>query len=170
MVRKLRTIGPSVLVVIVLVGVAAGCGAAQATVTDSSGHQETVSTDAHGITITGADGSNFTIGGGLPADFPKGQVPLVDGRVASSTGGASAGVKSGQKGWVIEIKVARSAASAFSAASHKLTGAGFTKESDDRLGGIEEGTFKSSAYTVSLTSTPVVGSAALLSYAVVPVG
>lgn len=93
---------PGTLAITLLLGGAlAGCSTDGSTATDTA------------TTTSSAPAAAAT----LPSDFPKADVPLVDGKILVATGGASTG-------W--SVTVVPSAAGGFDAAQAALTKAGFT--------------------------------------------
>lgn len=117
--------------------------------------------------IEGATGGNVDIdvGGGvsLPADFPS-DVPLVDGTLFSSVSLGSGAEQS----WNVIFTVP-DANAAYADAVSQLTGAGFTEVSQVESAEGSFGAFSNSAWSVTVSSVPAMGSEEpKLSYLVTP--
>ncbi len=113
---------------------------------DGSGTSSNPGTD------TGATGYE-----GKPATFP-GDVPIVDGEIPF-------GVDLGT-GWTVIVKVADIAA-AYTAASEKLSGAGFTTEQTGTTTDGSFGVFDTDKYTVEVTATKTADYGPSVTYVVV---
>jgi hypothetical protein len=164
---KVRKTAVGVIVLLATAGTTAACGSSdKVNIKTGDGSSATVSKDGGKVTVKSKDGS-FSVGGDLPSDFPKSDVPLVSGDIAASASGVSAATD-GKKGWSVQIKVAKPNADCYADASGKLTGAGFTKKNDASIGTVHNGEFVSTKYTVVVTVSSVDANNCLVSYGVAP--
>ncbi len=91
-------------------------------------------------------------GVGVPGDFPKDDVPLIDGEVVL---GLAVPGDSGEKAWNVTIKV--SGADAFDTIKDELTGAGFEYQELGSSGDGASGGFTKDPYTVIVVVTQADG-------------
>ena len=109
-----------------------------------------VDIEEDGVTITGEDGEEATIGTKLPDDFPVDDVPLMEGTVLSATAvdGAT---------YMVMLEVEGTPEEAQEEALGMLTDAGFTSNSETSTEGFFTADLTKDGYQVGLSSFDNVG-------------
>lgn len=120
----------------------AGCGSDDLEIQTDDGSVK-VSRDGEDITIEGEDGSAVIGGASLPEDYPRDEVPIIDGKI---TAGVS--VDQGTRGWSVTLEVKGDAAAVEADAAKLLTDKGFTRSVTSNAGGLRYSSFESPTYRV----------------------
>lgn len=102
--------------------------------------------------LPGGDGGSVIPGQGIPSDFPKDEVPLIDGDVLL---GLTVPGDSGEKAWNVTIKV--SGIDAFDQIKSQLTDAGFTYQEVSVGTDTSTGGFTKDPYSVLVVVTKADG-------------
>lgn len=122
----------------------AGCGSDDVEVKTDDGSVK-VSRDGEEVTIEGQDGQAVVGGGSLPEDYPKDDVPVVDGKVTSGVS-----VDQGTRGWSVTLEVDGDPSAVESEAKQLLTAKGFKHTMTSNAGGVRYTAFENSTYRVLL--------------------
>jgi hypothetical protein len=116
---------------------------------------------------SGSGGSvDFKVTKDVPSDFPKTDVPMIDGKVLNATKGAFAPSGEQVAGWTVRMKYDKSAKSALADAKSRLTSASFTQQKVRNIASDEQA-FKSSSYDVRVRADKTKGGSIVI-YTVIP--